>query len=147
MHWWLCTVCQYFNKLSTLYACKIYFFSKISKYRWVLFILHWYWTLYQMPTYKPNLTCTGYIHNRCTKSPAVCFGTPCLPSLGSKLDVLDIVYSFCLLGDLFIYYVKYYCIINPQCVWRPYMQAIKYTQVKAVYIQGCCLINAQFFPA
>lgn len=44
------------------------------------------------------------------------FGIPCVPSLGSKLRDLDIVYSFCLLGDLFIYYVKYYCIINSQCV-------------------------------
>jgi len=28
--------------------------------------------------YKPTLMCTVYIHNRCTNSPATCFGTPCV---------------------------------------------------------------------
>jgi len=110
------TSASYLHCVHAKYIFSLRFQSMGGHYFGTSFILHWYWTLYQMPTYKPNLTCTGCIHNRCTKSPAVCFGTPCMPSSGSKLDVLDIVYSFCLLGDLFIYYVKYYCIINSQCV-------------------------------
>lgn len=52
----------------------------------------------------PDIYTTG-----APKAPAVCFGTPCVPSSGSKLDVLETVYNFCLLGD---YYLNIVCTVQ-----------------------------------
>ena len=68
-------------------------------------ILHWPCTLYQRPTYKTKLTCTRYVYNRCTKSPATCFGTPWVPSSERKLDFLAIVYSFYVLGNYYSHHI------------------------------------------
>jgi hypothetical protein len=101
----LCSVCQNFSKHSTLYACKIYIFFNISKYGYYIgtnVIPHCSWTLYQMPTNKTNLTCTRYIHNRCTKS-------SCCVFWHSMCAILETVYNFCLLGN---YYLNIVCTVQ-----------------------------------